>query len=78
MLLSVATLFIFLRVSMGTNITSKDWPCPLAEDIAPCVCSYRDSRIEMVCDNVVMLKDIQRIFSQHFPFPEMGESNDMR
>ena len=54
---------------------NKNWPCPLAEDIAPCTCSYKDSRISMLCQNVVELSEIERIFSQHFPFPKMGIRN---
>ena len=59
--------------SILTNLQNdENWPCPLAEDIAPCTCLYRDSRIEIVCENVVELSEIERIFSTHFPFPKMG------
>ena len=67
----------FLRVpptvatSTYTNVT-KDWPCPLAEDIFPCTCSNDINGLAILCDNVVELSEIQRIFSKHFPFPEMG------
>ena len=50
----------------------EDWPCPLAEDIAPCTCSYLNSRISLECQNIVELTELERIFSQHFPFPNMG------
>ena len=61
--------------SFLTNLQNdENWPCPLAEDIAPCTCLYRDSRIEIVCENVVELSEIERIFSKPFPFPNMGKT----
>ena len=61
--------------SFPTNLQNKEnWPCPLAEDIAPCTYSYRDSRIDIECQNVVELSEIERIFSKPFPFPNMGKT----
>ena len=50
----------------------KNWPCPLAEDIAPCTCSYENSKISLVCQDIVELTEIEKVFSQHFPFENMG------
>ena len=59
-------------VGTSSNVT-KEWPCPLAEDIFPCTCSNDINGLKILCDNVVELSEIQRIFSQHFPFPNMGK-----
>ena len=69
-----AILLIFLTfcsLVLSQNQTkSKDWPCPLAEEIAPCTCSeyYGPGKISIFCDNVVDIDEIERIFSIEFPF----------
>ena len=59
--------------SNNSSDVTKDWPCPLAEDILPCTCSNDINGLGILCDNVVELLEIQRIFSQHFPIPNMGK-----
>ena len=44
----------------------KDWPCPIAEYIAPCTCSF-DSVLWFYCFDV-SLEDVKRVFSVDFPF----------
>ena len=47
----------------------EEWPCPLTSDIEPCQCYVSDDfKIRIVCDGVVKLDEITRIFSVHFPF----------
>ena len=67
-----AILLIFLTfcsLVLSQNQT-RDWPCPLAEEIAPCTCSeyYGPGKISIFCDNVVDIDEIERIFSIEFPF----------
>ena len=50
-------------------IKMEDWPCPLSSEIEPCQCYVSDDfKIRIVCDGVVKLDEITRIFSVHFPF----------
>ena len=76
-----AILFIFLTfcsLVFGQNQTkSKDWPCPLAEKIAPCICYYESGNISMSCNNVVDINEIERVFSTEFPFNNL-RSIDLR
>ena len=59
-------LFCILGSSIGSeNIKDpklRDWPCPLAEDIAPCTCDeyYGPGKIQILCDNVVQIEEIER------------------
>ena len=64
---------LLLTLLLPLLTLSTDWPCPLAEDIAPCRCTHEEFRIRLFCEDVVELADIQRIFSQPFPFPDMGK-----
>ena len=48
-----------------------DWPCPAADSIAPCMCSFQSYKIQISCDNVVELSELRRIFSQPFPFDNL-------
>ena len=48
-----------------------DWPCPPAEEISPCQCGQRgnsSSKLELFCDGVVDIEEIERVFSVEFPF----------
>ena len=48
-----------------------DWPCPLAEEIDPCQCGQRGdspAKLEFICEDVVDVEEIQRVFSMEFPF----------
>ena len=64
---------LLLTLLLPLLTLSSDWPCPLAEDIAPCLCEHQEARISLLCRDVAELADIQRIFSQQFPFPDMGK-----
>ena len=47
----------------------EDWPCPLSSEIKPCHCYVGDDfKIGILCDGVVELDEITRIFSAQFPF----------
>ena len=79
----------FYDGSCSSSKRNIDWPCPLEEDIFPCTCTSKFTQrstnsidycftlgdLNLYCDNVVELHEIQRIFSQNFPFPNL--SNQM-
>ena len=44
----------------------KDWPCPIAEEIAPCNCHF-DGVLRFDCFNV-SLEEVEKVFSVDFPF----------
>ena len=49
----------------------ESWPCPPAEEVAPCSCGQaggNPSKLEMLCDGVVDLQEIERVFAVQFPF----------
>ena len=52
----------------GDTGRQADWPCPLAQEISPCTCGHSGAKLSILCDNVVTIDEIERIFSVEFPF----------
>ena len=65
-----AIFILLLFSSMVSAQKSKDWPCPLAEEIAPCTCDeyYGPGKISIYCNNVIDINEIERVFNVEFPF----------
>ena len=47
----------------------KEWPCPNAEDIEPCICTTDDTTYEIFidCSSVASDDELQRVFSANIP-----------
>ena len=74
-------LLIFCSLVSGQNLTKpKDWPCPLAEEITPCTCDeyYGPRKITIYCNNVIDIKEIERVFSVDFPFKNLESESKSR
>ena len=58
------------------GVRLNDWPCPLAEEIAPCTCSSLSSAatisLNIDCDGLVDIQEIERVFSAEFPFNNLN------
>ncbi|CAL4114554.1 unnamed protein product [Meganyctiphanes norvegica] len=52
--------------------TTNTEPCPVSEDISPCVCIYNShyGYIDMDCSEVLTGDELRMIFSSYFPVPE--------
>ena len=61
------------KPQQGDTAQQADWPCPLAEEISPCTCGHDGARLSIICDNVVDIEEIERIFSVEFPFNNLWE-----
>ena len=57
--------------SIETPQQTREYPCPDAEAILPCVCFYNESDIDISCNNVTA-EDLSRVFQQEFPVKEIN------
>lgn len=49
-----------------------DFPCPFAEDIAPCICSIdEDHNIDLDCTNIESDAQLANVFQQDFPIKQL-------
>ena len=46
---------------------TEDYPCPSADDIAPCICYELNSRLTLDCTNAVNESQIAEVFEKDFP-----------
>ena len=61
----------FVHRSQDDFSKLTEWPCPPAEEIFPCQCGQRGdspAKLELLCDGVVEVEEIERVFSVEFPF----------
>ena len=54
----------------GSDTSLKAFPCPLAEDISPCVCSFENDKLSLDCTEVSSEEELEDVFSQDFPVTE--------
>jgi len=46
---------------------SKLFPCPIASDIAPCVCSHESQGLLLNCNSITSDQQLSAVFRAHFP-----------
>lgn len=46
----------------------RAWPCPEADDIAPCVCSVEGQHLSMDCSDIQDDAELSAVFQANFPF----------
>ena len=53
----------------------KNLPCPNAEDISPCICTYDEDLevLNLLCDNIADEHQLYDIFHADIPFPQFGD-----
>ena len=67
-------LHIFCLISFVFLGANGQFPCPVAEEIAPCTCSTDDDfRISMDCSKVKSDEELSKAFSHTFPFNDIRQ-----
>jgi len=79
---SVAFILLFAtRLALSKNVNldkplpnqPKAFPCPAEEIISPCLCTVDTNRITLDCTLVISQGELEKVFSQEFPVPELYE-----
>jgi len=64
-------LLTLISGSSALGYKGKDWPCPVAEDILPCICGYEAENLLtpfISCTDVPDIDVIREVFTKPFPF----------
>ncbi|XP_071532320.1 oplophorus-luciferin 2-monooxygenase non-catalytic subunit-like [Panulirus ornatus] len=58
----------------GKSIHPREWPCPIATDIYPCVCTADEYyNLSIDCSQVISDTQLEKVFEAQFPFKRFLE-----